>query len=476
MLDAQSDLVVMGGGIAGLIAALAAAESGLHVIVCEKLADERYVCNSRMTGGIFHLANNPIHADEAMLIALIEDITAGASRPDLVRAVVRDAKRAVRWLQDRGIRFIKASGHAYQSHVLAPPASIQIGRPWQGRGGDITLRRLEARLVALGGRLLRGHRVTAIDRRDGRIAGVSGVDLHGVPFSITARAVVVADGGFQASTEAVSANISPAPAKLVKRNAGTGFGDGLRLAQSVGAALSRRSEFYGHLQARNALTNDNLWPYPWCDEIGRSAIVVDSNGDRFVDEGLGGVHIANAIARLADPASTTIVFDATVWEGPARQRALPVNPYLERAGGVVHRAATLEEVARIAGLPAATLTQTVDRYNRAIADSRCDMLQPTRTTAKFQPYPITTAPFYVLPIAAGITYTMGGILIDADARALDESDMPIDGLYAVGSCTGGLEGGPKTGYVGGLCKAAVTGLRAGEHLASYIRSSIKETS
>lgn len=464
----KTDVAVMGGGIAGLICAVACAEMGFQVIVYEKLAEQSYLCNSRMTGGIFHLANHPIDADEGPLIDFIDDLTGGLARPDLLRAVVHDSKRAVRWLQDRGIRFIKASSQPYQSHVLAPPASVQIGRPWQGRGGDVTLRRLEARLFANGGQVLRGHRVTGITAVLGEMTGVSGIDLHGVPFTTETRAVVLADGGFQAQPEEVLRHISPAPDRLVQRNAGTGYGDGIRLAQTVGAAISRRSEFYGHLQARNALTNDNLWPYPWCDEIGRSAIVVDGAGERFVDEGLGGVHIANAIARLADPASACLVFDRVVWEGPARQRALPVNPYLERAGGVVHRAVSIAEAAALAGLPADALTATVARYNEAHVASTVKSLTPARTTAKFRTYPIIEPPFFVLPVAAGITYTMGGVLIDADARALDATGAPIRGLYAVGSTTGGLEGGPKTGYVGGLCKAAVTGLRAGEHIASVL--------
>ena len=70
-----------------------------------------------------------------------------------------------------------------------------------------------------------------------------------------------------------------------------------------------------------------------------------------------------------------------------------------------------------------------------------------------------------MPIVAGITYTMGGIRIDPHSRVLDTEGRPIAGCYAAGSCTGGLEGGPRAGYTGGLMKAGITGLRAGEHAA-----------
>jgi fumarate reductase flavoprotein subunit len=82
--------------------------------------------------------------------------------------------------------------------------------------------------------------------------------------------------------------------------------------------------------------------------------------------------------------------------------------------------------------------------------------------------PIAVAPFLAIPLCAGITYTMGGIRIDGDARVLREDGVAIPGLYAAGSTTGGIEGGPRIGYIGGLAKAAVFGLRAAEHAAGFI--------
>ena len=70
-----------------------------------------------------------------------------------------------------------------------------------------------------------------------------------------------------------------------------------------------------------------------------------------------------------------------------------------------------------------------------------------------------------MPICAAITNTMGGIVVDGDARVLDKNDKPIPGLYAAGSTVGGLDGGPHAGYVGGLIKATI-GLRAAETIAA----------
>ena len=84
--------------------------------------------------------------------------------------------------------------------------------------------------------------------------------------------------------------------------------------------------------------------------------------------------------------------------------------------------------------------------------------------------PILKAPFYAIPMCTGITYTMGGIRIDADARVLRPDGRAIGGLYAAGSTTGGLEGGERATYLGGLTRAGVQGLCAAEHIARTLLS------
>ena len=78
---------------------------------------------------------------------------------------------------------------------------------------------------------------------------------------------------------------------------------------------------------------------------------------------------------------------------------------------------------------------------------------------------VLRAPFYGLRVVSGITFTMGGILINGRGEALDEDEKPIPGLYAAGDAIGGLMGGYRGGYTGGLMQAAVTGILAGENAA-----------
>jgi fumarate reductase flavoprotein subunit len=116
------------------------------------------------------------------------------------------------------------------------------------------------------------------------------------------------------------------------------------------------------------------------------------------------------------------------------------------------------------------LATSVAGFNRAVAEHRLDQLDPPRsedsgTPWGSRPIPILRAPFYAVPLCAGITYTMGGLAIDPDARVLNTSGVPIPGLYGAGGSIGGTEGGPVSGYTGGLAKALVFGWRAANAIA-----------
>ena len=82
--------------------------------------------------------------------------------------------------------------------------------------------------------------------------------------------------------------------------------------------------------------------------------------------------------------------------------------------------------------------------------------------------PIREPPFHAIRLCAGLTYTMGGIAIDAGTQVLDRDGAVMPGLYAAGACTGGLEGGPMAGYLGGLCKALSLGYIAGDRMAAAL--------
>ena len=471
MSAAGYDLVVIGGGVAGLIAARRAAQDRLRVLVLERGSDEHYACNSRYSGGILHIAFHDIKEPAAALLKVIEAATRGCAKPELAQAFAATAGRIVDWLRDEGVEFVSVGSSAYQQWTFAPPRPISPGLDWKGRGADVMMGVVEENLKKSGGELWRGSAATRLIVEGGRITGVE-VRRDGATLLLATRKVVIADGGFQGDIELLRENISPQPSKVMQRGASTGVGDGLRMARAVGAATSELTHFYGHLLSRDAFSNDKVWPYPQCDELGVAGIVVNNTGERFVDEGRGGVFVANAIARLADPLSAFALFDEKVWQGPGKNARIPANPLLVKAGATVHSAPTLTALAGLIGVPAGKLAETVGEYNKAHDAGTLGALAPTRSSGPIAgnaPIPtlaIKEPPFYAVPLCAGITFTLGGIAIDAHARVLDTSGQPIAGLYAAGCCTGGLEGGSGAHYLGGLMKAAVFGLLAAEHIVA----------
>lgn len=472
------DLAIVGGGLAGLVAANRATELGCSALLLEAGSEEKYAANSRYAGGVFHLAFQDIKTDPESLERTIAEACPGLRDPALAAALATDGARVVAWLAQHGAEFGRGGEYPFMSNMLVPFSLRETGfhNHWRGKGGDLLLQRLEASFVAAGGRFIRGARAKALRMIDGRCQGVVALLADGTERMIEARAVLLADGGFQGNADMVREFVSPRPEQLCKRGAGTGMGDGIRMARSAGAALAGMDKFYGHVQCKGALEDESLWPYPVLDIVASAAIVVDRTGRRFTDEGLGGVAVANAIAALDEPLSSFVILDEAIWAGPGGAFLLPPNPALERLGATIHREDDLEALASKLGMQSRTLAQTVRDYNAAISSGHPETLAPRRTvrlaTLATAPSPINGPGFLAIPLCAGITYTMGGIVIDADGRALDEQHRPIPGLYAAGATTGGIEGGANAGYVGGLAKAAVFGMRSAESAAREVKVAV----
>lgn len=470
------DVVIVGAGLAGLVAANRAAALGRSVILLEQGKDEDYLCNARIATGVFLLAHSDPELPPQDLVAAIKDDTEGHADPALAAAVAAVAGKGLAWLRAEGAEFVSREIQNKKSWIIAPPRAFAPGLDWRGRGMDRLLRRLTANFEGRGGKLILRARARELVMAGRACRGVE-AEIEGGKTSFAARAVLLADGGFQANAEMVRRYISAKPEALVQRSAGTGQGDAILMAQAVGAKLVDMDRFYGHLLSRAALDNAGLWPYPTLDSLTGGSILVDGAGRRFADEGLGGIVLANVLARREDPLSAYIVFDDAIWNTTGREELVAPNPSLAGIAGAIIAAPDLGALAQAIGLPPATLQQTVTAYNAAIREGHPDRLSPPRSPGRrfavkrhspdrVTPLPVERPPFYAAPLCAGITCTMGGIAIDAMARALREDDTPIEGLYAAGSTTGGIEGGELAGYIGGLAKAYCLGFIAGGQIAA----------
>ena len=470
------DVIIVGAGLAGLVAGNRAAELGLKPLVLEKGADELYLCNSRFTGGFFHLCFEDMHRPPQVLKDVLRRRMRGVARDDLIDAVANDASRAVEWLRQNGAQFVKGGAEGWKNTALFPVAMRETGLHWEGRGGDVLLRQLSHSLTARGGVFQRGVCVKSLVMEEGRCVGVEVDGAMSGP--LRAEGVVLADGGFQADLDRLRRGISSQPERLVQRNAKSGSGDGVRMAEAVGAKLVNMDSFYGHLLHIDAMQSDRLWPYPMIDWIATRALLVDGKGERFSDEGEGGVFLANAVAKSENPLGNVVIFDEAIWQSAGRLGMLPCNPHLEQAGAEVITAPDLAALAHKLDMPVDNLQATVSAFNKACLDGSFDRMVPPRSAKTDDQIeegervlgrsggmlPVKVAPFRAIRVAAGITYTTGGILTDKDGHVLDLDENQIPGLFAAGSTTGGLEGGAHAGYTGGLSKTAVFALRAAEQI------------
>ncbi len=162
-------MIVIGGGIAGMVAANCAAQLGKCVAVLEKSTEEKYVCNTRITYGTFHINFTSPLTPEDELTRKIEACTEGYARKDLGRAVAREGRRLMQWLTSEGIDLSDLG--QYYTHVLSPVARTGSGLKWENYAGDIALQRFEASLKKRGGQLIARLPRHGAEARQGRRRG-----------------------------------------------------------------------------------------------------------------------------------------------------------------------------------------------------------------------------------------------------------------------------------------------------------------
>ena len=182
----------------------------------------------------------------------------------------------------------------------------------------------------------------------------------------------------------------------------------------------------------------------------------------FTDESVGDETNCQAVARQPE-ALAWLIYDDVVYRnfacrpGGGGARATDTFYESKALGAPAATAASLEELAAAVdalGGHGTGVLATLREFNAAVAAGAAAQLRiPRRAKAN----PVTTPPFYALAVTPGITFTLGGIRINPDAKVLDRAGRPIPGLYAAGADAGGIH---NEQYAGGLCLGLVFGRRA----------------
>jgi len=433
-------VVIAGGGLAGLTAALRATELGARVTLLEKgdLPGGSFVYSS---GYVWSYVDLPTYRREAPG----GDVT-------LQRLILKRLESCLTWLEDEGGALLtRETGNPLTFGARFDP--------------ERTVSALVGRVEASGGEVLTDTAFDSLlDDGSGRVTGVLARSSKGKK-EHDADAVILASGGFAGDPELVGRYIIGGPGRMLVRAHPRSTGGGFRAARRMGALASAGlDEFYG----RNLPAPPAEFPPERFVEVsqlyGRYAVAINADGERYTDEGADWSETALTRATAHQPGLCAwYVLDAAGLEGRVRERtAKEMVETARRTGGTVIEATSLIGLAnRLAeqGVPHDTSLRTLEKYNAAIAAGEDP--SPPRTGPAV---PLRVPPFVAVKVAPSITHTVGGLAVDAGCRVLRVTDeRPIPGLYAAGVEVGGVSVG---GYTSGLASALVFGGTAAESAIS----------
>lgn len=477
----QYDVVVVGSGVAGLAAALAAREQGARVAVLERATEAESGGNTRYTEAYLRMKSEDEVSDD-FEDALLGDFM-GYPDPGLTGELVRDrsswpanlramhildpevvgvfaesAGPTLAWMRGHGVTFgpITTGFITTSTTRLAPVggglALVEtLGKAARDHGVDFHFR-------TTGRDLLRDV--------DGTVVGIRAVREDDRPVEFRGR-VVLACGGFEGNAEMQARYLGPGSltCRPIARGGYYNKGEGIEMALRAGAApCGNFSLFHAEpLDPRSAAPEPAIFAFPY-------GILVNRDGERFVDEAPGPVDATyEAITRVINTQPRGIgyfVFDEKIEDVPTWQRAVRTDRPAIVADTLADLAAALE-------IPAGAFESTVADYNAACRGGEFDPLHTDGVaTEGLIPRksnwarPIDAPPYRAYPITAANVFTFGGLKIDPRARVLTHDGAVLRGLYAAGEIVGSYF----TRYAGStsVLKGAVFGKVAGEDAAKAV--------
>ena len=460
-------LVVVGHGAAGLAAALAAAEQArsrglrIEIILLEKSREAEAGGNTRCSPSYMRL-----DAPDRLAPGFEDDMrqsSGGLADAGYFRTLAENAVQTIGWLGTHGVEFVTP---VY--YLSAGPARIQpVG------GGNAIVEKLVDAAQMAGVKVLYETTMTGLVMAEGhRVCAVETQSSHGVTTALKADAVILAAGGFQGNAAMMRTQFGPGAENLKLISPGTRFdtGDGIRMAMDQGASAS--GDWNGmHIEpvdprSQNSAPVVLVYPY---------GIVVDQDGQRFLDEGGGLVHetwevFSRDIHFARKNSIAYAILDSRLFDIEDYQRAIrsEVPPY---------QAETLEGLAAQIGIPARHLKETVDTFNAAATGdvtrfdaARCDGLKAADTLNPPKSNwarRITKPPYLAYPLVGALAYTFGGLATNEKAEVLGERG-PMPGLYAAGEITGHFYGTAPNAV--SVLRALVFGKIAGREAVDFMNT------
>ena len=432
----NKDVVVIGAGGAGLVAAIEAKNNGAkNVIVLEKMAFAGG--NTLISGGEYAAPNNWVQVKKGLKDsndAFYNDILKGGDNegdPKLVRVLADNALSGAEWLKDYINMTFEDRQMFFGGH------SVERSLVPQGATGVEMISKLLAKAEELNIPVLYETPATELMVDKGRVTGVKAVSEDKEYTFLAKDGVILATGGFGSNLEMRVKYNKDVDENILSTNTVGITGDGITMAEKIGAQL----EDMPFIQT-----------YPTCDPISGAllyfgdvrlvggSILVNQEGKRFVEELERRDVISMAIKNQTGNAAYQFCDEAQVkLSGVAEHHADEVN-YLFNNKLLV-KADTIKEAADFFGIDAAKLEKTVAKYNQYAKDGK-DLEFNKR--GKLTPFE-AKGPFYIMKAVPAVHHTMGGVKIDENARVINTKGEVIKGLYGAGEVTGDIHGTNRLG-------------------------------
>ena len=490
----DADVVVIGAGGAGMTAAMTAADAGQKVVILESqamvggnsaratggmnaaktvyqdenefdqaagvektlaTAAEKYADNETITAlaktvseqWAAYQANPTGYFDSVELMELDTMVGGkGINDPELVKTLCEGTADAIDWLDENGITLHNVSSFG--------GASVKrIHRPVDEEGkvvsvGAYMIPLLQENCEKRGIDIVLNTTVdTILTDANGAAVGVSGTDKDGNTVVVNAKSVILATGGFGANLDMVT-QYKPELAGFMTTNAAGAQGQGIEMATAIGAGTVDMDQIQIHptVEANTAaLITEGL--------RGDGAILVNANGERFIDE-VGTRDVVSA-AEIAQPGSYSwLIVDQAMADASS-----VIQGYIKK--GYTKTGATYEELAKELDVDPAAFANTMETWNGYV-EAKND---PDFGRTSFA-NPLNNGPYYAIKVTAGVHHTMGGVTINSATEVLKEDGTVIPGLFAAGEVTGGVHGANRLGGTA-VADFVVFGRIAGESAANY---------
>ena len=443
------DVVVVGAGGAGLTAAVRATQEGAKVLVLEKMP--MVGGNSLKASGGMNCANTKFQEaagiTDSGVKEFIEDTMNGGHQLNdisLVTTLAENSAEAVEWLESIGAPLPKvaATGGTMHKYLHSPEDGSPVG--------SYLVAKLSEEAEKQGIEIMLNTTATEILMDNGAACGVKAEDSEH-EYTVNAKAVILATGGFGSNFE-LMCSYNPSLANAVTTNHPGATGDGIMMAEAVGAATVDMEQIQLHptvYQATSMLVSEKM------RSLG--AILVNQEGKRFCND-LSTRDAVSAAELEQTGGYAYIIFDQNLVD-----HNKSAQEYINK--GMAASGESYEELAQNMGLvddAIAAFVQTMDTWNKAVADGVDEEFGRNNGMDD----DLSTAPFYAIQIAPGIHHTMGGIKINTNAEVINTDGNVIPGLFAAGETTGGVHGGNRIGG-NAVCDFVVFGRIAGLDAAEY---------